>query len=215
MVKRYVSTSKYRFLLIFSLYALIVFQVSEASEIAEVKETDTVTFVCPRQPQWITKLHVNFTDGHKEWYADFYSDSTCATFNHMKCSTDGQNNLLTLPVSNTSRSIASYSCGDSLIYTVSFYGLLASIRRKITYINIIIVRLSLIDTVKNTSLEKVKKNSYHFQHHLDLSYQQAFVQSYFNFLNLCTSSIHRLCLTCKSRRVHLLLEKRHKIFDNE
>ncbi|XP_055865875.1 uncharacterized protein LOC106080014 isoform X2 [Biomphalaria glabrata] len=121
MVKRYVSTSKYRFLLIFSLYALIVFQVSEASEIAEVKETDTVTFVCPRQPQWITKLHVNFTDGHKEWYADFYSDSTCATFNHMKCSTDGQNNLLTLPVSNTSRSIASYSCGDSLIYTVSFY----------------------------------------------------------------------------------------------
>ncbi|KAI8779894.1 hypothetical protein BgiBS90_019088 [Biomphalaria glabrata] len=159
MVKRYVSTSKYRFLLIFSLYALIVFQVSEASEIAEVKETDTVTFVCPRQPQWITKLHVNFTDGHKEWYADFYSDSTCATFNHMKCSTDGQNNLLTLPVSNTSRSIASYSCGDSLIYTVSFYGLLASIRRKITYINIIIVRLSLIDTVKNTSLEKVKKNA--------------------------------------------------------
>ncbi|KAK6964195.1 neural cell adhesion molecule 1 [Biomphalaria glabrata] len=123
MVKEHVLISKCKYHLIL-LHVLIAFEASLAQELEKVvvKETDTVTLVCPRQSQSVAKLFVTYTNGQKEWYADFKADNTCATLgSYMKCSKNNLSNLLTIPVSKTSRGIASYSCGDNLIYSVSFY----------------------------------------------------------------------------------------------
>ncbi|KAH9512214.1 hypothetical protein Btru_041133 [Bulinus truncatus] len=84
-----------------------------------ILETDTVSFRCPRSTSQL-RLFVTHVNGHVEWFADFTRDN-CATFRHMKCSQDEDTNILTVPVSNETRTIVSYSCGESLNYTVKFY----------------------------------------------------------------------------------------------
>ncbi|XP_055866284.1 uncharacterized protein LOC106055233 isoform X2 [Biomphalaria glabrata] len=95
--------------------------INEAFEILDIEENRSVNLVCPRSETSDTKLEVTYSDGKKEWYANFKVGSECATYSHMKCSKDDVYNTLTLSVSNRTRNIVSYSCGDNLVYGVRFY----------------------------------------------------------------------------------------------